>query len=110
MGESLVPFLKGEKTAGRDVFIESDYRDYTHQRAIRTADGWKYVITLESGKEELFNLNADPGEKKNLLASESEKAKELKDELFAHIRDTLKKDPEAPMTRGCLPVYQGECE
>ena len=109
-GQSLVPYLSGEKTVGRDVFIESDYRDFLHERGVRTADGWMYIRNFVNGKEELYDLNADPGEKNNLAASASAKAAALKQELFAHIQNDLHADPSARYEVGCLPVYPTECK
>jgi len=80
-GKSLVPLLKGRHME-LDAFAETDYRLYTHKRAIRTADGWKFIYSLEDGKKELYNLNNDPQERSNLVDVEQIKAYELEQRLF----------------------------
>ena len=109
---NLVSYLQNPATPGYDVYTETDYRDYTHERSIRTVDGWKYIITLESGKEQLYNLTTDPGETKNLIgvADDAQKAEELRVAVRNHMSNDLHVDPNAPVTTGCLPVYQGECQ
>ncbi len=84
-GESLVPVFLGEPS-NRDSFSETDYREYTFKRSIITPDGWKLIITLESQTRELFDLKTDPGETKNLLATEPARAEDLRLRLFAHFR------------------------
>ncbi len=106
---SLVPYLENAGRAGYDVFTETDYRNYTHKRSIRTADGWKYILTLESGAEELYDLSADPGETTNLMAQEPAKIAQLRNVLRAHIRDDLGSDLDAPLRSDCIPVYEGQC-
>lgn len=108
--ESLVPYLANPSKKGYDVFAETDYRDFTHKRSVRTADGWKYILTLESGNEELYNLADDPREKHNLASEEPLKASALRRILRSHIEKDLGADPDAPVSRGCLPVYNGECQ
>ncbi len=44
-------------------------------------DDWKYILTMPGGKEELYNLKNDPGEKKNLAATEREVAKKMRSGL-----------------------------
>lgn len=107
--QSLVPYLANPSKAGYDVFSETDYRDFTHKRSIRTADGWKFILTLETGTEELYNLREDPGEKRNLTSDEPAKAEDLRQKLRRHISLDLGADPDAQVSRGCLPVYNGEC-
>ncbi len=109
---NLVPYMKDPTTPGTAVYTETDYRDFTHKRSIRTPDGWKYIVTLESGKEELYNLSTDPGEKTNLInvAADSAEAQTLRTALDNHITNDLKGDPSARPSVGCLPVYQGECQ
>ena len=80
-GQSLVPAMNGQRIK-RDVISETDYREYTYKRSIITHDGWKLVYTLELRTRELFNLNSDPNETKNLAKSNPEKARELEIKLF----------------------------
>ncbi len=106
---SLVPYLKNPLTPGYDVFSETDYRDFTHKRSVRSSDGWKFIRTLETGKEELYDLGVDPGEKRNVIEVNEKKAEELRSELRIHMSETLGVNPDAPVSHGCLPVYSGEC-
>jgi arylsulfatase A-like enzyme len=82
-GTSLVPALRGEP-ARRDVFCETDYRQYTYKRAVVTPDGWKFVYTLESKTRELYDLTADPGETADRSAADPARAAALERKLFAH--------------------------
>lgn len=84
-GTSLVSAFKGEPVE-RDVFAETDYRQYTYKRAIITQDGWKLIYTLETKKRELFNLKDDAGETKNLADTERTRADDLENRLFAHFQ------------------------
>lgn len=82
-GRSLVPTMNGEPPR-RDVVSETDYRLYTHKRSLVTPDGWKLIYTLESKSRELYDLNVDPRERRDLSASESDRADELERRLFTH--------------------------
>ncbi len=108
--KNLAEYFVHSDTSGYDVFSETDYRDATHKRSIRTADGWKYILTLEDGKEELYHILRDPKETKNLITKEAEKAEELRVALRKHMRQNLRSDTNARVSTGCLPVYPGECE
>lgn len=109
-GVDITAYFTDSQKPGNDVFSETDYRDFTHKRSVRTADGWKLIVTLQTGKEELYDLNTDPKELKNLVNENKEKAAELREKLRTHIKDDLGKDPDAKPAVGCLPVYKGECE
>jgi N-acetylglucosamine-6-sulfatase len=73
-GRSLVPLLKGQKTAWRNSFLIEYYSDKVFPRiaqmgyqAVRN-ERWKYIHYLElSGMDELYDLKADPYEMKNLI-------------------------------------------
>lgn len=82
-GHSLVPVLQGESVE-RDLYSETDYREYTFKRSIITKDGWKLIYTLENKMRELYNLHDDPTESKNLVATNGKLADELEEKLFAH--------------------------
>ncbi len=84
-GVSLAAALRGESSR-RDVFAETDYREYTYKRAIVAPDGWKLIVTLENKSRELYHLPDDPDELKNLASVESKRADELEGRLFAHFK------------------------
>jgi len=86
-GESIVQWIEDPQSSGRDaVFLA--YRDL--QRGIRTADGWKYIQYQVNGvhTQQLFDLNSDPFETRNLIAdsSYSTKIKELRGILVQESR------------------------
>jgi choline-sulfatase len=105
-GRSLAQVVTGGSLSGADVFTETDLRNFTHKRALRTSDGWKLILTLETGAEELYNLRKDPSEKNNLAEKETGRREKLRKKLMAHIEAM-------PLGRNssteCLPVYQGQC-
>jgi arylsulfatase A-like enzyme len=84
-GASLAAAIRGE-AAPRDVFSETDYRQYTYKRSIITPDGWKLILTLESGCRELYDLNADRHETKDLSGAQRQRADELERRLLAHFK------------------------
>lgn len=108
VGRDLGAALRGGKLKGADVYSETDLRNYTHKRSLRTSDGWKLIMTLESGKEELYDLRKDPGEKSDLSKSETKRFEKLRKKLLGHLENEL-----SPLGRNtatdCLPVYQGQC-
>lgn len=107
-GKSLVSMMNGEESSGREAFSETDYRNYTHKKSLRTPDGWKFIYTFENDGRELYNLNTDSGETKNLIDNEPQKAYELEQKLFQYIKDTGQ-DTDKLKETGCLPVYGEVC-
>lgn len=79
-GVSLVPLIQGGSLK-LDAFSETDYLLYSFKRSLRTSDGWKFIYSLENEKRELYNLNGDPLETRNLAEQEPQKALELEREL-----------------------------
>ena len=108
-GETLMPYLLGIGGASRDAFIETDYRDYTHKRGIRTKDGWKFVLTLENNNLKLYNLKNDPGETNNLIWENPQVAFDLELRVREHMK-AMGEDPYKTWGVGCLPVYQNQCQ
>lgn len=85
-GLSLVPVLRGEKAATRDVFCFA-YRHF--QRAVRSGR-WKLVLYNVKGQHttQLFDLQEDPWEMKNLAGepAQAERVKELEQLLQEQLR------------------------
>jgi arylsulfatase A-like enzyme len=94
-GQSLVPLFKGDasewrKTALFEYFLEKMYPNVETWRAIRT-DRWKYIhYTTLTDMDELYDLQADPFEMKNVIADPANAAQlqQLKDELAKQLERT----------------------
>ena len=88
-GISLAPLLsKGTKPDRDTIFWH--YPHYhpggaTPYSAVRTGD-WRLVHFYEDGRDELYNLSADVGEKNELSAKEPEVAKALRTRLDAWLK------------------------
>lgn len=80
-GVSLVPLIGGKKIQ-LDAFSETDYLLQTFKRSLRKSNGWKFIYDLKTRERELYNLNTDPTETKNLAESRPKIAAELEQELF----------------------------
>jgi arylsulfatase A-like enzyme len=61
-GRSYAPFLRGESPAWRNRL----YFEYEYVRGIRT-ENLKYVERVQKWPSELFDLEADPGETRNVI-------------------------------------------
>lgn len=84
-GVSLVPLLEGEQLS-LDGIAETDYLLHTFKRSIRTSDGWKLIVTLDTEERELFLLDEDPEERKNLVQEQGRRAYEMEQQLFRELR------------------------
>jgi len=107
-GIDLTPVLTNDVDVAHDVFSETDYRLFTFKRSLTTKDGWKLIITLENGNKELYNLNDDPDEQKNLIQTNPQKAYELEQILEKHIDDISGERSSSQI--GCSPVYGNQCK
>jgi arylsulfatase A-like enzyme len=108
-GKSLLNLIDGKEDEPRDAFMETDYRNYTHKRGIRTADGWKYILTMDTGEKELYHLKDDPSESKNVYNDNLKLAYELDTKLKKHLQD-MGTDIDGPWDKDCLPVYGEICQ
>jgi arylsulfatase A-like enzyme len=106
-GISLTPSLSGQNVA-HNVFSETDYRLYTFKRSLTTVDGWKFILTLDSGKKELYDLNNDPNELVNLISKNPVKGYELEQILHDHINAVSGQRTSEGL--GCSPVYGDQCK
>jgi arylsulfatase A-like enzyme len=94
-GRSLAPLLLGDDggdLSGRSLLAQGETPQYSGKAIAR--DGWKYIFTEQSelkpvsppGREELYHLAADPGERQNLIARQPGSLAELKRSLDAFER------------------------
>ena len=80
-GQSLVPWIKGKTRADLTSLVESFYprENFGWSELVGLVAGpWKYI---QAPRPELYDLASDPGEKRNLAASSSDKAGELRAQL-----------------------------
>ena len=97
-GTSVLPLMRGEEQK-LTAFAETDYRLFTHKRAVIDADGrYKFILTLENGRKELYDLVEDPDEKQNLVETQAKVAYELEQELVAWML-AMNQDPESYRNR-----------
>ena len=84
-GKSILPLLTGKKDT--NLIKRALYWHYPHYYPTTTPvsamrqGNWKFLEYLEDGRTELFDLEKDPGENRNLVAEEPDKARELGDQL-----------------------------
>ncbi|MCK4374718.1 MAG: hypothetical protein KAX19_05290, partial [Candidatus Brocadiae bacterium] len=84
------------------VFAETAFRLFVSETpkrvAVRTA-GWKLIRSTEDGAEELYDMAADPAERRSVLASRPEVAAAMRALLEEHLsreRPRLERRPEPP--------------
>lgn len=80
-GQSLRPELEGRPGPERDSLEETDFLYRAAKRAVRTADGWKLILDLETLDRELYDVRQDTAELHNLDAERPQKAASLEKEL-----------------------------
>lgn len=103
-GRDVSPLLRGEvKTWDEDFYAEYSMRHgaQTHMRTLRTPE-WKLVRDFNNpGRDELYHLAADPGERRNLIADTSAAAQAMRAALDVRILAKLEElhDPILPLAR-----------
>ena len=66
---------------------ETDYLPHAFKRSIKTNDGWKLIVSLDTEERELYYLKDDPVEQHNLIESQGRIAYEFEQLLFRHLRN-----------------------
>jgi len=91
-GRSLLPLLRGEKVAWRDaafLLYDMHHGAVANMRMVRTKR-WKLVLHFEEGgQHELYDLQNDPEEERNLYGDLS--VKSVRDELTEMLRGWQRK-------------------
>ncbi len=79
-GASLRPLIEQRASAPRWIYSHTPVGEYPHHyRSVRVGP-WKYIVD-DSGNEELYHLERDPGEARNLAASRTELAEILRERI-----------------------------
>ncbi len=83
-GINLAPLLKNQNLQiKRDVYSETNYRNWVNKYAIQTSDGWKLIVNTDriKSEKELFYIKNDPKELYNLAGKEKKILYELERKL-----------------------------
>ena len=95
-GKTLAPFLRGEGGEPRPASAETDHIGSVLSgpagplRAYRDGHGWKLIMTdpwllpMTAGRYWVFDLDADPGEHRNLAGERADKRTELRAAFIGH--------------------------
>jgi arylsulfatase A-like enzyme len=89
-GTTLVPIIMGQQKSSGVISEVSHGEnslkiDPTKRKISYRTENWKYIHDEENNRRELYDLQSDPNETKNLIAREREKAKEFESVIVDHI-------------------------
>ena len=84
-GVSLMPLLKGETIAKRNLYF---FRSYEDQYAAIISGDWK-LVKYHSGKFQLFNVTEDVSEQNDLIGTNLEIENVLKNEIAAWEKEAV---------------------
>ncbi|MCX6564321.1 MAG: tetratricopeptide repeat protein, partial [Candidatus Aminicenantes bacterium] len=106
-GQSLIDWIKGKERKDLDSLVETYYP--------RDNFGWSELVGLVAGpwkiiqapRPEFYDLENDPGEKKNIFGSSAQKAGELSNKLRQEI---LRLSSGSPVARGGAPARAEDLE
>jgi arylsulfatase A len=101
-GRSLVPLLEGKEENWPDRMLFTQHRLNPNTGAVRTA---RYRIVNEGRGWELFDMESDPGQKKNIAAEQPEVTKRL---TTAYEAWRLEVWPQTRSSRAPIPVGHAE--
>jgi len=94
-GIDFSPVLSGKGVNDRPLFWH--YPHYGNQggepSSVITRNGWKLVHYHEDGRDELYNIDQDIGEERNLAAIQPERVKTMRETLSRWLRDVDAKMP-----------------
>lgn len=94
-GISLLPLLKGEATEDRALYWH--YPHYGNQggepSSIIMEDQWKLIYYHEDGRHELYNIEQDPGERRDVMTRQRLRTNSMKSRLRKWLLATRAKFP-----------------
>ena len=97
-GRSLVPLLNGrgdEDMSGRDLFWH--YPHYGNQggdpSSVVRNGAWKLIHYHADGRDEIYNLDEDPGEQNDLAGDADVRVREMRDRLDAWLKQVNARFP-----------------
>jgi arylsulfatase A-like enzyme len=116
-GKSFLSLLSQNGPALRDAFLIEHFSDHVFPRvvnlgyqAVRT-EGWKYIhYTDITGADELYDLNRDPYEMRNIIADPrlADNLRSLQEELLRQLHATGGVSRGALPETGFEPLFDGE--
>ncbi len=85
-GMSLKPLIEGKKIPARTLYSETKNKRGEARAIIEYP--WKYIYNFTKNKKELYNLEKDPGEKRNLKMQMKERVDEMHKRLIDWVDET----------------------
>ncbi len=82
-GKSLVPALEGQAFSDRPLFAEALL--YGDQRKAVLFNNYKLIYTTTTNEFELYDLEHDPGDTRNLIGRDSSLERQMKQMLQSHL-------------------------
>ncbi len=82
---SLSPLWDGSASSGWKVPILSSGLLHFENRVSFVHDGWKYIRFDESGAEELYRLDLDPGERRSVVGEDEEMLQDARSALSEYL-------------------------
>jgi len=112
-GRNFLPILQGQSPDWDNDFYaqySTHHQSHTHMRMYRTAE-WKLIRDfLNEGRDEFYNLAADPGETTNLIASEDAAAKDVIARLDAKILERMRETNDPVLEQAEARIRQAATE
>jgi len=85
VGSSLFPLLEGRKGSKREGVISEAKIKQGHNIISYRTKRWKYILNEEKGEQELYDLQEDPKETKNLFKIMPKRVKKFEAKISKHL-------------------------
>lgn len=87
-GRSLVPLLTGDDESDRTIFFDQPLGEFMPAVFGVIHDGYKLIHSPGAGRYQLFNLDVDPDEKRDLARDEPEQLERVQ-QVYEQVRGSL---------------------